>query len=318
MGEKNSSKGELPRYHKRAFAHNYKAPFIYHLIFKKQEACEAFGVVSGDARIAPGNPGCAFIDESALGHLLAKMIYRLQITFPFFQVYQYVVMPDHAHVLLRVKEWLEYDLDYYMDWFMEDVAAKYCRIIGREIDKDYIFVPGFCDKPLLLKRSLDGLYIYIRENPHRLAMRQQFPQFFQRTRNLKIGEKEFEAYGNLFLFRNPDKEPVKISRKFTQEEVEKRRSMWLSGATEGTILVSPFISKAEKEIRAKAEEVGGKIILITHEAFGERYKPSAHDFNLCSEGRLLIISIGYPEKTPISREICEEMNQLAVRICEEI
>ncbi len=83
----------------------------------------------------------------------------------------------------------------------------------------------------------------------------------------------------------------------------KKTNHWLSDAAKGTVLVSPFISKSEKAIRVEAEDIGANIILITHEAFGERFKPAAHDFNLCSQGRLLIISLGMPLNTPISRTI---------------
>ncbi|MDE6010774.1 MAG: hypothetical protein K2F87_04960, partial [Muribaculaceae bacterium] len=163
----------------------------------------------------------------------------------------------------------------------------------------------------LLKRSLDGLFRYIRENPHRLAMRQQFPHFFQRVRKLKIGDNEYEAFGNLFLFRNPDKEAVKISRKYSEEQKIQKRNQWLSAVTKGTILASPFVSPAEKVIRTEAEKLGAKMILITHEAFPERFKPATHDFSLCSEGRLLIISLGLPIGTKLTRPICERMNALA-------
>lgn len=308
---------ELPQYHKRAFAHNYKAPFIYHLIFKKCEDCELFGTVKGDARIAPGLPGGAYIEESVLGRVIAKEIIDLPKRFPVFQNYQFKVMPDHVHLLLRVRDWLEFHLDYYMEDLVNVIANSFSRLKGSKIRTEAIFQPGYCDKPLLLKRSLDGLFQYIRENPHRLAIRQQYPQFFQRIRKLRIGDAEYEAYGNLFLFRNPDKEAVKISSKFTSEEIDQKKSAWRYGASKGTILVSPFISKAEKNIRTECESLGGKIILITHEAFGECFKPAAHDFKLCSEGRLLIISLGLPLKTPLSRVICNEMNTLALTICNQ-
>lgn len=308
---------ELPRYHKRASAHNYKSPFIYHLIFKKSENCELFGVVRGDARIAPGLPGGAYIEESVLGRVIAKEIIGLPKRFPVFQNYQFKVMPDHVHLLLRVRDWLEFHLDYYMEDLVNTIAKSFSRLKGYKIRTEEIFQPGYCDKPLLLKRSLDGLFQYIRENPHRLAIRQQFTQFFQRIRKLKIGDAEYEAYGNLFLFRNPDKEAVKISSKFTQEEVDQKKAAWLFGASKGTVLVSPFISKAEKNVRAECESLGGKIILITHEAFGDLFKPAAHDFKLCCEGRLLIISPGLPFKTPLSRAICNEMNKLALTICNQ-
>lgn len=145
-------------------------------------------------------------------------------------------------------------------------------------------------------------------------MRRQFPQFFRRVRKLEIGDKEYEAYGNLFLFRNPDKEAVKISRRFTPSEKQQKKAAWLSAASEGTILVSPFISPDEKEIRRKAERLGAKIILIVHETFPDRFKPSAHDFKLCTEGRLLIISLRCEPATPLSRQLCLQMNAFAEKI----
>lgn len=80
------------------------------------------------------------------------------------------------------------------------------------------------------------------------------------------------------------------------------------------MIVSPFISEHEKKIRRKIEETGANIILIVHEEFDERYKPSLHEFNLCCEGRLLIISLGKPKSTELTYEICTEMNELAAKI----
>lgn len=145
-------------------------------------------------------------------------------------------------------------------------------------------------------------------------MRQQYPQFFHRTRKLKIGDKEYEAYGNLFLFRNPDKEAVKISRKFSPEKKDQMKAHWVSVGGKGTVLVSPFIHKFEKTVRAEAEANGAKIIIIVHESFPERFKPHAHDFALCEQGRLLIISLGLPIGTELSREHCVIMNNLAAVI----
>lgn len=301
----------IPRYHQRAFAHNYRAPFIYHIILKKNNNCVIFGMIEGDARIGPGNNGSAFIRETPLGSTIAKSIISLPKHFPILQIYQYMVMPDHVHILLRVKEWSEKHLDYYIDHLIANIAANYSLVAGSIFKGDDIFQPGYCDKPLLLKRSLDGLFKYIRENPHRLAVRKQFPQFFRTVRNLQIGTHGYQAYGNLFLLRNPDKEAVKISRKFSPEEKEQKRALWLHTASNGGVLVSPFISREEKAIRAEADTLGAKIILITHEAFDERYKPSGHDFDLCCKGRLLIISLGLASGEPISRHLCLQMNDLA-------
>lgn len=303
-------------YHRRAINHDYYAPFIYHIILKKTKTCESFGTVVGTARIAPGNPGCADIQESDLGKTIAKEIIHLPYEYPIIMLHQFKVMPDHVHILLQVLFRSDKHLDFYVDALRKRIAVKYTKIYGIVKTDEEIFEDGYCDKPLYDNRSLDGLYIYIRENPHRLAMRQQFPQFFQHIRSLKIGEEEFESYGNLFLFRNPDKKAVKISRKFTEEEKERKSKDWIASASRGTVLVSPFISKDEKDIRSVAESLDAKIILITHEAFHDRYKPAAHDFALCAEGRLLIISLGLPAGTDISYPICSRMNDLAKTISE--
>lgn len=302
-------------FHRRSFAHNYYAPFIYHIILKKNKKVKSFGLVVGDARIPPGNAGCASMQESDLGKIIAKSILHLPYQYPIIKILQFCVMPDHVHILLQVVFWSDRHLDFYIEALKSIISEKYLKKEELLKEDSEIFEKGYCDKPLYDNRSLDGLFRYIRENPHRLAMRQQFPQFFQRVRKLRVGEFEYDAYGNLFLFRNPDKATVKISRTFTPEECNKKTEEWLSAAKEGTVLVSPFISHKEKGIRKMAESNGASIILITPEAFPERFKPAAHDFELCSKGRLLIISMGVQSKTSLSLSVCLQMNSLANLIC---
>lgn len=305
-------------YHRRAFNHDYFAPFIYHIILKKAFGCEIFGEVEGDARIAPRNPGAAKIRESALGSIIAKSLLHLPHEFPIIKLHQFCVMPDHIHVLLQVLYRSDKHLDFYIESLRNRISSKYSDALGRKILDDEIFEAGYCDKPLYDNRSLDGLYRYIRENPHRLAMRRQYPQFFSRSRKLLIGDKEYEAYGNLFLYRNPDKEAVKISRKSSKEEKDKRKAHWVSAAEKGTILVSPFIHNFEKTVREEAEAAGAKIILIVHESFPKLFKPPAHDFALCEQGRLLIISLGLPIGTELNREHCVCMNDLARAVASDL
>lgn len=304
-------------YHRRAFKHNYFAPFIYHIILKKEKKCERFGEVSGDAKIPYDNPGCAVI-ESSLGQIIAKAIIHLPYEFPILKLHQFKVMPDHVHIIMEVKDWSAFHLDFYIDRLKANITKKYSRLKEKNISDEDIFEVGYCDKPLLLGISLDGWYKYIRENPHRLAMRIQYPVFFQRNRKLKIGDREYDAFGNLFLFRNPDKIAVKMSNKYSDEMKMKKMEEYTKAYQTGSVLVSPFIHELEKKIRDMAESEGAKIILIKHEAFPERYKPALHDFNQCSEGKLMIISMGYPQKTPLTKRICNEMNELAKLICKSI
>lgn len=302
-------------YHRRAFAHNYFAPFIYHIILKKRKDCDSFGKLTGDAKIKYGQSGCAEIVESPLGKIISKAIIHLPYKFPILKNHQFKVMPDHVHYLLEITAWSPYHLDFYIDDLRDSIASKYAKLTGESKSDEDIFEPGYCDKPLLLKISLDGWYNYIRENPHRLAMRIQYPLFFQRIRNLKIDNKEYEAYGNLFLFRNPDKTAVKMSDKYSQETKIEKFEFYQRAFLTGSVLVSPFIHKDEKAIRLQAEQNDAKIILIQHEKFPELYKPARHDFEQCGQGNLLIISMGYPKGTTLTREISVKMNDLARLIC---
>lgn len=301
-------------YNKRAFAHNYYAPFIYHIILRKRERFPAFGMVCGDARIPYGNPGCAYIKENELGQTISKSIVGLPKKYPIIRIYQHKLMPDHVHILLRVLEWSPYHLDFYVEELMSYIAKRISIIINHPTSPEDIFDKGYCDKPLLLQRSLPELFDYIRNNPHRLAMRLQYPDFFRRSRQLRINGKEYEGYGNLFLLRNPDKMAVKISRKYSCSKKEELTLKWVGNAQKGSVMVSPFISREEKQIREKIEAAHGSIILIVHEAFPEKYKPGPQNFELCSRGRLLILSLGYDPKTRLSREICRRMNELAAEI----
>lgn len=301
-------------YHRRSFHHDYCAPFIYHIILKKQSGCVNFGRLVGDAKIDLGEPGCPMIKESPLGQIIAKALIHLPYLFPAIKLHQFCVMPDHVHIIFQVLFRTDRSLEDYMEELMNHVAKKYSKLHNRLIAPEEIFQTGFCDKPLYQARSLDRWYYYVSRNPYRLAVRKQNPEFFKHVKKLIIGHKEYEAYGNLFLLENPDKAVVKVSSKFSEKEKEMRRDIWLSQVAKGTVLVSPFVAPEESQIRAKAESLGGKMILITDRAFSERYQPPEHNFNLCKEGRLLIITLGEPPGTRFSRSLCLRMNALAEEI----
>ena len=114
------------------------------------------------------------------------------------------------------------------------------------------------------------------------------------------------------MLDRPFKQQVVVHRADTPSVRERHRAEWLYTAANGGVLVSPFISPAEKEVRREADGADGRVILITNEPMGERYKPTGHDFELCETGRLLFISAGQPGA--LSRRTCLAMNALAAEI----
>lgn len=179
-----------------------------------------------------------------------------------------------------------------------------------------IFEKGYNDRIIYKDRSLDSIFKYIRENPHRLAVRKMYPDFFRRVRNITINGRRCQSYGNQFLLRCPFKEQVVVHRADDEATRRVMRERWLYAAANGGVLVSPFISPAEKAVRAEAEEAGGRVILISNNPFAERYKPNVRDFDLCCRGRLLIVTPAGGEWAgeKVSREVCMAMNALAADI----
>lgn len=215
-------------------------------------------------------------------------------------------MPDHVHIFLYVSATLPELLGFYI--------ARFKIAVNNATGIDHLFEDGFNDQIISYKRNLNELFNYIRANPYRLAVRRAIPDFFRRRDNLTIEGTSYQAYGNMQLLNNPFKDQVIVHRADTYDQYAHNRERWLYTAANGGVLVSPFISKREKEIRVEAEESGARFILITHEAFGERFKPAAHDFDLCAKGRMLIITLGLPSMTSLTRQHCQDMNTLAGRI----
>ena len=130
-----------------------------------------------------------------------------------------------------------------------------------------------------------------------------------------IGEMEMAAYGNVFLLRDYQKMPVRIHRRWTDDELESYRRRCFAVAANGGVLVSPFIHKWERAIRNEALEMGARIIHLRIDGFEDRFKPSGHDFDLCTEGRLLVLA-PWPDNhnATLYRNAALYLNDLATRI----
>ncbi len=288
----------------RAPWHDYTERCIYMLTLNKAPLVPNFGSLVGDYRIPHGHKGSPCVAASPVGAAIKEGLCKFPQIEPKIRVLQYAIMPDHLHLLLFVQKKTDEILGRYIAAFKVEV--------NNAAGRNGIFAKGFNDQILKTDRSLDTLYHYLRDNPRRLAVRRAHPEFLRRVNALKIGDKYYQAYGNFQLLDCPFKEQVVVHRADTPAVRQRHRDEWLYTAANGGVLVSPFISPAEKEARRDADLVDGRFILITNEPMGERYKPTGHDFELCETGRLLIISTRQPG--PLSRQTCLDMNALAARI----
>ncbi|MCH5242316.1 MAG: hypothetical protein J1F67_07810 [Muribaculaceae bacterium] len=303
----------IHKYTRRKKDHDYFSSCHYHIILRKAPNCPFYGNVIGDALIPYNQPGCADIERTKLGKIISGNIYDLPKLFPVLQINQYKVMPDHVHIFLWVKDRSDKHLGKMIAILKSNISKEASVYFRQNILSSDIFEENYTDKIVYAGRNFDIIVNYIRLNPHRLAIRFQFPKYFERKDIIEIDGEEFEAYGNHFLLENPFKMLVRGHRRNTAEENEKLIDECLEHVAEGGVLVSPFIHPVEKFIKERAEDMGGKIIRIEGMSFGEKFKPADHEFNLCGEGRRLIIapkiSIGKS-----GRQVFMKLNEIAEKI----
>lgn len=298
----------------RAFWHDYYSRSIYFITINKKEGIPTFGHLTGDWRAPKESSLYPDIKRTDLGRIVLKHIKRLTIIIPSCLLYQYKVMPDHIHFLIFVQAPTPLHLGKYISRFKNDIRIE----VGLAV-----FESGFNDQIVGITRKLDTIFNYIRENPYRLAVRRANPEYFQRCDNIILNGRRYTGYGNLFLLKKPFKEAVIVHRRYSQSELEGYKKRWLHQASAGSVMVSPFISKKEKEVRASVEAIGGAVILIEELPLPrERYKPSGRNFDLCVKGELLILAPYERNEAldgPInSRQACLRMNELALYISSKL
>lgn len=286
---------------RRAPWQNYYAPGQYMVTISKQKGCPDFGALE------LSTADDSFISLSSAGLIIKGEIDKTPSFSPELKIHDYVIMPDHLHILLEAVKPLKRHLGEIIQALKSASTSRIRACLGNPSLK--IFEDGFHDRIIKDSNHFDIVQRYIRENPRRLAVRRLYPGYFRRVNTFRIGERCYQAYGNMQLLECPFREQVVVHRADSEDARAHNRDLWLYTAANGGVLVSPFISPAEKSVREEADDLGGRFILIVNEPMGERYKPSGRDFELCEAGRMLIVSAGISGE--ISREICLRMNGMA-------
>ena len=145
---------------------------------------------------------------------------------------------------------------------------------------------------------LDTIKRYMNDNPLRALMRRQLPYLMERRLHLRIGTREYAAFGALFLLKRAEKEQVFYHRRdkdtgIPTEQTEgyrRERERQLAEARTGVVLVSPGISKGESLVINAAIEEGLPVIHLQKKPIERYWKPERRRFEACARGALLILA----------------------------
>ena len=181
-----------------------------------------------------------------------------------------------------------------------------------------LWEPGYNDRLLLHKGQLGRWLAYLDDNPRRLLLKRQHPEYFTKTKNVRIGGLPMDAMGNLSLLFNRRKADLQVSTHLYQQEIDQRQTAFLATGSQGITIVSACISRGERQIATACIAAGVPFIVLLVGGFPPLYKPQPLYLQACAEGRLLLLSPFQWQNEKISnmRQRCLYLNRLARWLCE--
>lgn len=311
---------------RRKEGHDYAAPGIYLITVTTADRRRILGELTG------ASPDTASIQPTTLGEYVIAAFRKMatmvtEKTGSRIQVYQYQLMPDHFHGILRIYDALPegWHLSRMIGAWKGDCSREYWRekdLSGApdvRPEKESLFSPGYNDKILYHEGQLDGWYEYLHDNPRRLWLKLHYPDRLRKIYDFKAGKQghSYTAVGNTFWVKYPERVQVRCHRNLTEEQIQAEVEHYMSLARGGAVLVSPFISPAEKAVYEAAYKEKLRIIRIVNRGLdGKFIYPTGRDLKGCSAGFMLVLApyadySAETAETRITRSQCLDMNGYA-------
>lgn len=297
---------------------DYKAPGFYMITMSKREEIPFFSKLLVNKNfIEPAKLVSA--KYNPLGHVIRKSFDDFKGKYPKIGIAQHVIMPDHIHFILQIKERLEEHLGRYIGRLRFMIKDRAISEGWVPVETPSLFKKGYNDQFLNEKRSLKVLINYVRENPYRLWVKKTNPSFFS-LKEIVINGEVCRIYGNEELLKHPFIVTAIAHTSYSEEELNQRIEYWKYILYNGGVLMGNFVHPVEKELYHEALNNGGKIIKLDEIPQDKRWKPSGRSFELCKQGKLLLLHPmgiealkygGLPNKNKMNRQQFRYMNEFA-------
>lgn len=344
-----------PSMQRRCVGHDYTGRMIYMVTMVVEGRRPLLGRLTGRSDAPVGSDEAPRVELSELGQRVYDEWMSAPMYHPEIAVVALQIMPDHLHGILFVKEKMEEPLGMALRGFKQKCNQHYRELVlgdgvrcvalvgsvalptqqteaqtgphtahqkkdrrGEDRTHGLLFARGYNDKLLLREGQLQRWLEYLRDNPRRLLMKREQPELFRVQRGLMVGTQQFSAIGNRFLLERPVRLQVQCSRKLTDDEIAEKQAWWLEQARMGAVLVSPCISKGEKQVMRAAFEEGLPLIVLQENGFTDLAKPGGRRMDACARGQLLLLApwAHHNERLTIRRDQCLALNDMARVICE--
>ena len=215
---------------------------------------QVFGHIEGTAKGKPGTSEAPHLVFSELGRkVMEEEIQKISRFYPMVEVWRVAIMPDHIHLLIRVKEALPegkhlgtivrgFKTGCTRAWWglnpigetmgtaangetmgtaaavpeaspSGSIASPSGSIAPPSVHRPVLFQKGYHDRIINRPGMLENIKRYMAENPLRARIRQECPHLMERQLHLWVAGREYAAFGNLFLLKYPLKEQVFFHRR---------------------------------------------------------------------------------------------------------
>ena len=207
---------------------------------------------------------------------------------------------------------------------------EYYALVERQLRP--LFDDNYDDTVCLDDRHRQAMIAYVRDNPRRAILCRALPDLMQRSLHVRIGNRSYGTFGNLFLLRWANKVQVQCHRRHpvsgqpyeTTDDYLRQHDEWVSQVMGGaTVIVTPGISRGELLMKNECLEKGYPLIHLQKEPIDQYWKPEKSRFEACTRGSLLILApwdldtmdpvAGVPSDSDYSR--FHNLNTLAAELC---
>lgn len=300
----------------------------------------------GTLVIPNNNPMQAWVERTDLGEAVVDCLWTVPKHHPEVRIISFDLMPNHLHTIWYVTRPMSVGIKSVVRGFWQAIKR-----IGREYSMsivpnsttttppsmsivpndirtdsytpDPIFTKMPFIRPLSRKGQLDAMIHYTWLNPQRLATMHLMPGFFRVQENIEIAGRKYCGVGNVELLQRAQYMPVHVRSTMVKEaeqgdntRLRNYMNSCVLAARQGTVMVSPFISKQEKSVMEVLLKEKLPFIYIADNGFRDYYKPPSALFDAVAAKRVLILSPWEydPKKKHVSRAECVEMNKMAEEI----
>ncbi len=310
----------VPNASKRRSWHDYARHAIYLVTLIRNQQAEPFSEFSGG--IAPGSK-TPELTLTSNGESLEDALEVIEKSFEGVSIPSSVILPDYAMFILRNVSPDEKTLQEVIFWIKQECNRRYLREVsmcceptpgGEQLSS--MFAGGFDERIARRKSDVERFEHLIEVAPRHFIYLQNNPDFNRRFQIRTKDGRIFEGFGNPLLLDDPQISAVRVSSRYTPEELNEKKSDWFRTSLNGGVLVSPFVSGAELKVRRWALENGGRVIMLMHNGFGSIYTPNPYLVPALTSGRLLQIApmTHDPDLLRPNRDLCLSMNETAETI----